>query len=91
MPYHLHGLNLYMASAVQEESTFTVEGAGKQRLDAFLSGQMPDASRARLQARRLLNQYSAHLAIVSGACNSSSRGSRGIVLTLVPLESLPPS
>ncbi|CAL8467393.1 g6930 [Coccomyxa elongata] len=34
----------------EEESTFTVEDAGKQRLDAFLSGQMPDASRARLQA-----------------------------------------
>ncbi|BDA42964.1 RNA pseudouridine synthase 2, chloroplastic [Coccomyxa sp. Obi] len=38
------------SKTAEEESTFTVEGAGKQRLDAFLSGQMPDASRARLQA-----------------------------------------
>ena len=32
------------------ERTFTVEGAGKRRLDAFLSGNLPEASRARLQA-----------------------------------------
>lgn len=56
-----------MACAVQEESTFTVEGVGKQRLDAFLSGQMPDASRARLQARHLLIHCSAHLCVVPAA------------------------